>query len=68
MTVEVQRPKTFVRRVERALVGFAMAVVALILERVVMKTVKKEGGTVKPGAGTVVTSRGGEVDVESPEA
>ena len=61
MTIEVQRPKTFVRRLERALVGFAMAVVALILERVVMKTVKKEGGTVKDAPGKVVTSKGGDV-------
>lgn len=62
MTVEVYRPKTFIRRVERALVGFAMAIVALILERVVMKTVRKEGGTVKDAPGKVVTSKGGEVD------
>lgn len=62
MTVEVHRPKTFIRRAERALVGFAMAIVALILERVVMKTVKKEGGTVKDAPGKVVTSKGGEVD------
>ncbi len=62
MTVEVQRPKTFIRRVERALVGFAMAMVALILERVVMKTVRKEGGTIKDAPGKVVTIKGGDVD------
>ena len=61
MTVEVHRPKTLFRRIERALVGFAMAIVALILERVVMKTVKKEGGTVKDAPGKVVTSKGGDV-------
>ena len=61
MTVEVRRPKTFFRRIERALVGFAMAIVAFILERVVMKTVKKEGGTVKDVPGKVVTSKGGDV-------
>ncbi len=62
MTIEVRRPKTFVRRLERALVGFAMAVVALILERVVMKTVRKEGGTIKDAPSKVVTSKGGDVD------
>lgn len=62
MTVEVHRPKTFIRRVERALVGFAMAIVALILERVIMKTVRKEGGALKDAPGKVVTSKGGEVD------
>ncbi len=63
MTVEVHRPKTFIRRIERGLVGFAMAIVALILERVVMKTVKKEGGSVKEAPPTVVTFKDGEVDV-----
>lgn len=62
MTVEAHRPKTFIRRAERVLVGFAMAIVAFILERVVMKTVKKEGGTIKDAPGKVVTSKGGEVD------
>ncbi|MEP7059717.1 MAG: hypothetical protein ABI828_03210 [Actinomycetota bacterium] len=63
MTVQVHRPKTFLRRVERWMVGIAMAVVAFILERVVMKTVRKEGGTVKGPPGKVVTSKGGDVDV-----
>lgn len=63
MTVERPlRPKTFIRRAERALVGLAMAIVAFILERVVMKTVKKEGGTTKESPAKVVTSKGGEVD------
>ncbi|MEA2520917.1 MAG: hypothetical protein QOI81_563 [Actinomycetota bacterium] len=64
MTVEIHRPKTFLRRVERGLVGIAMAVVAFILERVVMKSVRKEGGTVKGPPGKVVTSKGGEVDID----
>lgn len=63
MTVEqAPRPKNFFRHVERALVGFAMAIVAFILERVIMKTVKKEGGTMKESPAKVVTSKGGEVD------
>jgi hypothetical protein len=62
MSADVHRPKTFIRRVERAMVGFTMAIVALILERVVMKTVRKEGGTMKDAPGKVVTSKGGEVD------
>ncbi len=45
------------------MVGFAMAIVAFILERVVMKTVKKEGGSVKEAPPTVVTFKDGEVDV-----
>jgi hypothetical protein len=61
------RPKRFLRRVERGLVGFAMGIVAFILEKVVMKSVKKEGGTVKSEAATVVTSKGGEVDIDVEE-
>ena len=45
------------------MVGFAMAIVAFILERVVMKTVKKEGGSVKEAPPTVVMFKDGEVDV-----
>jgi hypothetical protein len=62
MSAQVHRPKTFIRRVERMIVGFTMAIVALILERVVMKTVRNEGGTMKDAPGKVVTSKGGEVD------
>jgi hypothetical protein len=62
VTVEVHRPKTFIRRIERVLVGFAMAIVAFILERVVMKSVKKGGGSVKEPPGKVVTSKGGDID------
>jgi hypothetical protein len=62
MSAEAHRPKTFIRRVERTIVGFTMAIVALILERVVMKTVRKEGGSMKDAPGKVVTSKGREVD------
>jgi hypothetical protein len=62
--MEVHRPRTFLRRVERWLVGVAMAVVAFILERVVMRSVRKEGGTAKGPPGKVLTSKGGDVDID----
>ncbi len=55
-----------IRRVERWLVGVAMGVVAFVLEKVVMRSVRREGKTPKvaePGPRTF-TSRGGEVDVD----
>jgi hypothetical protein len=55
-----------IRRVERWLVGVAFAVIAFVLERVVVRAVRREGGparTVAPEARTF-TSRGGDVDVE----
>ena len=53
-----------VRRVERWLVGLAMAVIAFILERIVMRSVKKGGYAKDQPTPTTVTSKGGEVDLE----
>jgi hypothetical protein len=53
-----------IRRVERWLVGLAMAVVAFILERLVMRSVKRSGDAKGRPPPTTVTSRGGEVDLE----
>ena len=57
------RPKG-IRRIERWLVGLAMAVVAFILERIVMRSVKKSGDAKAQPTSTTVTSKGGEVDLE----
>jgi hypothetical protein len=53
-----------IRRIERWLVGLAMAVVAFILERIVMRSVKKSGDAKRQLSTTTVTSKGGEVDLE----
>jgi len=55
------KPKGF-RRVERWLVGIGMTVAAVVLERIVMRQMKK-GRTEEPPEPTTVTSRGGEVDL-----
>jgi hypothetical protein len=55
---------TGIRRVERWLVGLAMAVVAFILERLVMRSVKRSGDARGQPPTTTVTSKGGEVDLE----
>jgi len=57
------RPKG-IRRIERWLVGLAMAVVAFTLERLVMRSVRKSGETKAQPQPTRVTSKGGEVDLE----
>jgi len=51
------------RRVERWLVGVAMAVVAFVLERIVVHSVKKKGPSQGPPP-TIVTSKGAEVEVD----
>lgn len=57
-------PKGF-RRVERWFVGLAMAVVAFVLERVVIRAVRKKGGASEEEEreATTFTSKGGEVDL-----
>jgi hypothetical protein len=61
---ETRKP-TGVRRVERWVVGIAMAIVALTLERIVMRSVKKKrGGVEEEPKPTTMTSKGGEVDLE----
>jgi hypothetical protein len=54
-----------IRRFERWIVGIAMAVVALVLERIVMRSVKrKRGASTQDPPPTTMTSKGGEVDLE----
>lgn len=53
------------RRVERWLVGLAMGVVAFLLERIVVRGLKKKGQKTEPDLQpTTLTSRGGSVDLD----
>ena len=52
------------------MVGLAMGVIAFVLEKAVMRSVKKGSGDA-PTSGpspTTITSRGGDVDVPAPDA
>jgi hypothetical protein len=51
------------RRVERWLVGIVMAVIAIVLERAVLRSIKKKGERPEPES-TAVRSRGGQVDLD----
>jgi hypothetical protein len=59
----VKRP-TGLRRIERWLVGVAMAVIAFVLERLVLRSVKKKEPQVVAPRPTTLTSKGGEVDLD----
>jgi len=52
------------RRFERWLIGVVFAVMAFVLEKVVMRAVRKKGGDQPPEELTTVVSKGGEVDVD----
>ena len=65
MTVERRKPKTVWRRIERWMVGVVMAVIAFVIERMVLRSIRRVG---KPAASkeelhTTLTSKGGEVDL-----
>lgn len=68
MTLERTRPKTFWRRTERRLVGFAMAIMAFVLEKAILRAIKKgevksppeESNGPEP---TTLTSKGGKIDL-----
>jgi hypothetical protein len=67
VTVERTKPKSILRRIERWMVGLVMAVIAFVLEKMVMRGIKKGAkakGEGKEELHTTLTSKGGEVDLE----
>jgi hypothetical protein len=67
MTVERTKPKGVGRRIERWMVGIVMAVIAFVLEKMVMRGIRKAArakGEGKEELHTTLTSKGGEVDLE----
>lgn len=63
---DAPKPKTFFRRTERVMVGAAMSVMAFFLEKVVMRTIREEGGPAKGSGdgGTAITTKGSDIDFE----
>jgi hypothetical protein len=63
---ERSRPKAKgFRRFERWLVGVAFALLAFVLEKVVLRSVKRKGVEAEPAEEvTTMISKGGEVDVD----
>lgn len=65
MSVERHRPKGVWRRVERWAVGIVMAVIAFVLEKAVLRSVRKARGSEVPPeeSPTTLRSKGGAVDL-----
>ena len=57
----IVKPPKGIRRLERWIVGVAMGIIAFLLERIVMRSVKKKVPEPVP---TTLTSKGGEVDYD----
>jgi hypothetical protein len=62
-TRNAARPKGF-RRFERWLIGLLFAVIAFVLEKVVLRSVRKKAPPAPAEEVTTVISKGGEVDVD----
>ncbi len=54
--------RSLFRRAERAVMGLVMAVMALFIEKMVMRSIRKGGGGAKPDAGTPMQSRGTSIE------
>jgi hypothetical protein len=65
VTVERRKPKTLLRKVERWMVGLVMAVIAFVLEKMVLRSIRKAGKSEESTEElhTTLTSKGGEVDL-----
>jgi hypothetical protein len=59
------KPARGIRRLERWVVGVGFAVIAFVLERVVVRAVRRDGGEPRHDGhdSRTITSRGGDVDV-----
>ncbi len=58
-----KKPKGL-RRLERWMVGLAMGVIAFVLEKAVMRSVRKGGGSAPVPEPTTITSKGAEADLD----
>lgn len=61
---DTPRPKGIFRRVERWLVGLVMAVIAWVLEKLVLRSIRRGGAPVAQPDPKTITSKGKEVDLD----
>jgi hypothetical protein len=67
-SVTARRPRSWFRRAERWLVGLVMGVLAFGLEKAVARNIRRAGGAGPGGRGTVVRSRGDDIDMDPDDA
>jgi hypothetical protein len=64
---EAASKRSIWRRIERWMVGLVMASIAFVLERMVLRGIRKKGEMLEPDPKTI-TSRGGEVRLDERDA
>jgi hypothetical protein len=62
MTSITPPPRSVFRRIERVMVGVVMGVGAFFIEKLVMRSIRKSGGSAKPDAGTPMQSKGARIE------
>lgn len=58
MTSVTPRPRSLPRRLERWMMGVVMGIGAFFIEKLVMRSIRKDGGSTKPTEGTPMQSKG----------
>jgi hypothetical protein len=58
------RSRRPLRRLERVMVGAVMAVIAVVLEKMVLRALRKKGEAPLPSEPTQVTTRGGAIEFD----
>lgn len=61
---DTPRPRGVFRRIERWLVGLVMAVIAFVLEKAVLRSIRKGGGAAAAPGPKTITSKGKDVDLD----
>jgi hypothetical protein len=56
------RPRSRFRRFERIMVGVVMGIGAFLIEKLVMRSIRKGGGDTKPVEGTPLQSKGSQIE------
>ena len=62
MTPVTPPRRSLPRRLERWLMGVVMGIGAFFIEKLVMRSIRKGGGSAKPGAGTPMQSKGTRIE------
>jgi hypothetical protein len=62
MTSVTPRPRSLLRRIERWMMGGVLGIGAFFIEKLVMRSIRKGGGSAKPDAGTPMQSKGTRIE------
>ena len=62
MTSVTPRPRSLFRRIERWMMGVVMGIGAFFIEKLVMRSIRRGGGSAKPATGTPMQSKGTRIE------